>query len=229
MRASIMTRRGRLVASGLVLAGLIAAATVGFTFLHGTPATHASGSGGGGGCTTMQTSACTYSGLTANAEFDNFDNGVYTGVSVWASENVSHAPPATPTTQSQVFVQLNTVDQSTGAGTYAWGDASGVAFTADSKLNTATLTATVPMTDNTGATFDVTLNLTWNGYGSTVSWDNNTHFRGDGFMFSSHDHSTSRNATASGTALVGTTNYAANPSMYNYISDSTGGSVQITR
>lgn len=225
----ILRRKARAFVAGFVIVAVVAFATA-LVFVSNHPA-HASGSGSGG-CTASQTSTCQFTGLSAFAQFEGSSDGcVYSGANVYAFQDILHGPPDAPTTQTAVFLGVQSFDCNTGNWVSASGESSDITFTVDNHLKSAHLVATVPVTDDyTGnPAGTITVNVTWQGYGLPAQQIDNSHFRTSGMIFSTHYTGDNESATASGTVSDGTTNYAAMPTMFNDIQSVRSGTISITR
>ena len=103
-------------------------------------------------------------------------------------------------------------------------------FRANDSLTSATLDATVQLFDAVSSTtIPVTLALTWSGVGDVFRDDSRQSLRFGGSSYVSRENGSSRDAAASGTFLVGTTNYAAGAVEFANLSSSRNGIVSITR
>lgn len=201
--------------------------------------THQQASAAGAGCdvsASQGTPTCTYHGLTAYANFDSLsaDGCVDTYVGVLASQGFERYPAFAISRGSGVQLDIGMYDNCNQVELVeAFGQADNVDFTIDKTLNTATLNATVTVTDYASpdqTTYPVTVNLTWQGYGAithttmnsnqhTSAWTMNTHFNGD-----------NRSADVTGTVASTTTaNYAPSPATTAYLENATGGEVYLTR
>jgi hypothetical protein len=98
-------------------------------------------------------------------------------------------------------------------------------------LTTGVMNGTATMFDIVSNTsFTTNINVTWQGFGPTTTTLDNSHIRGAGFMVSNHFHGTDREAEASGTFTnADGSNLAASPTDNADISDSSGGTVILTK
>lgn len=207
-----------------MLAAIVVAG--GFVFLRGQPA-HAGGNGCG---TSGATPVCSFSGNTAFAQFQTNTDCISTAANVFVSDDVTRNPPNAGA--GGVDVQLGVESDNFCTGTFdsASGETTNATFSLVDPLKSATLSATVPMTDDfdPAQTFTITVNLTWQAYGPTSTQIDSSHFRTNGTIFSSHFHGTGRNARCSGSISDGTTEYAPNPSINNTIQHTDNGTISIT-
>jgi hypothetical protein len=104
------------------------------------------------------------------------------------------------------------------------------AFRINDSLSSAALNTTVQLVDAVSSTtIPVTLALAWSGVGdvSRDSFRESLRFGGSSYL--SRASGSFRAATASGTFLVGTTNYAAGSNVFANLASSSNGIVSITR
>jgi len=103
-------------------------------------------------------------------------------------------------------------------------------FRANDSLTSATLDTTVQLFDSVSSTtMPVTLALSWSGVGDVFRDNARQSLRFGGSSYVSRESGSSREAAASGTFLVGTTNYAAGAVDFAILSSSSDGIVTITR
>jgi hypothetical protein len=231
--ARIITRFGKrgLVVGGfatLALVAVVAALAVSLLPSRG-PAAHASGVGGGG-CFAISGPVCTFNSQSASALFENnsSDGCVISETFVQAFNNLVR--PGNTATQT-AFVSMQTYNDCTGeflSGAFSQDFTGTLQF--GSGLSTAAIVGTATMVDEmTSNTFSLSVNLTWQGYGATTSFLDNSHYRGPGFMLNTHFNGTTRGAAASGTISDGTTNLASSPTLGANLSDNSGGTVQLIK
>ncbi|HEY7354818.1 MAG TPA: hypothetical protein VH590_00085 [Ktedonobacterales bacterium] len=214
-RKSLFSRR-RILGIGLILSVLVLASAM--LVAHALPGAnkvanvaHASG-GGGGSCVPTSGPSCHFQGNTALVNFfvSSPDGCVQTSGFLEVMQNVTHSPPDQTISGNTVFVSLSQDNFCTGDFLDVSGQGSGVNFQADKGLNTASLDDSFQVVDfNTGNTFTVTVNLTWQGVGAVSKLEDSTHFRTQGTMFNSHFNGTSRAANVSGTLSFGTATIAS--------------------
>jgi hypothetical protein len=231
--ARIINRFGKrgLVASGLATAALLAVvAMLAVSLLPSNGrAAHASGSGGGG-CFAISGPVCTFKNQSAFADFESSssDGCVISDTFVQGFNNLMR--PGNTATQT-AFLSMEKFNNCTGeflGGAFSQDFTGTVQF--GSGLSTAAVVGTATMVDEmTSNTFSLSVNLTWQGFGPTTRFLDNSHQRGPGFMFNTHFNGTTRGAAAAGTISDGTTNFAASPSLNANISDNSGGTVQLIK
>jgi hypothetical protein len=153
-------------------------------------------------------------GLHVESGFDYIspDGRIETTVYVDAFQNRVHNQ-----TVSTADVFIGQVDTRTGATVLdASGGTDTPTFQIDKNLLSASLSATVPLTDNqTGQPlFNVSVNMIWTST-SAIQYQNNTfHYRTEGFTITSHSNAAIRDAIASGTVSDGTTNYTPSGTLW---------------
>lgn len=239
-RTSKLPGKRRLVTAGLTvvgLSGVIALLAVMFMTFNARPA-YGSGSGGGG-CYSTTGPTCTFKGHQAYVDYSSVsaDGCIYTDASVQPFESFT-TPGHTAMQSVMVFFSkydacnntliegASNLDPSTGLavfnGTAQFG----------SGLSTATVNGTATLFDfNTGAQLGTsTVNLTWNGYGPTSTFFDNSHYRSVGFFMNTHFTGSSRSAEVTG-VFTDTTgaNIATQPSLYAEMTNSSGGTVMMSR
>lgn len=212
----------------LAIAGVLAAVVVtgGLALLHNRPA-HANGNG----CTASDTTpVCSFKGNTAFAQFQTNTDCVSTAANVFVADDVTLNPPNSATGGLVVELAVQSDNFCTRTFDSASGETNNATFSLVDPLKSATLTASVPMTDDFDPTqtFTITVSLTWEGYGPISTQIDSSHFRTSGTTFSSHFHATSRNARCSGSITDGMTEYAPNPSIENDIQHTDSGTISIT-
>jgi len=197
---------------------------------------HASGSGGGG-CAAPTGPSCTFKGHNASVDFGTISNDqcpIFTDASILVFEDLQR-PGNTPSQMAIVSIQqvdcngilleqASNFDPNTGLSNFTGT----VQF--NNGLTTGTMNGTATMVDNiSGTTFTSTIHVTWLGYGpSTTSFDH-SHFRGAGFIVNNRFHGSDRAAEASGTFTNLDGSNLASPTLNADISDSTGGTVLLSK
>lgn len=221
--ASAVGMSAVLLIGALLLTGVLPGAT--------RPA-HAATTPGGVCDLSAQHSVCTGKAVMASAFFQSNDGCLSTNVNVWAFQDLSQAATDPSAGTSEVMVDFSQEDTCNFTQTgWAEGQATGVDFQGDSTLNTATLNATVPLTDSysgqpTGTV--LTLSLTWHGVGATHTGADNSRYRSPSGLMITRYVDTVRSAIAVGTITDGgTTNYAATPATYSDLASSQGQQIVI--
>jgi hypothetical protein len=230
----------RLVVVGLTAVGLTAVVAVLAIALVSLNARPAFGSGSGGGCFSTTGPVCTFHSANAFADFSSVspDGCIFTEAG--AQPFASLTMPGRAATQS-VFVFVFKFDNCAPNGGTTLEDATNIDPTTGfplfngtlqfgSKLSSATVTGTAPMMDFvTGQTFTSTVTVSWQGFGPSTTFMDNSHVRAPGFLMNSHSTGVSRGAAASGviTDEAGT-NLATPPTLNASLNTSTGGTVQLS-
>lgn len=237
-RGFSLTGHRRLVLVGLGLVGVAAVVAVLFAAVSPFGARVAHGSGSGGeGCVSTTGPVCTFKNSSAFADFDNVssDECNFTFASIEAFDSLTR--PGNITSQS-VIVNINKFDNCPGGGIQenvsnsdpitGQPDFTGT-IQFGTKLSTAIVVGTAPMFDDTGALlFTTSINVTWQGFGDTTTFLDNTHTRAPGFISSNHFNGDTRMAEASGTITDETGANLATPATPNaQLGDAKSGSVQI--
>lgn len=148
-----------------------------------------------------------FTGLMANASFDNFDETgcVEASAGLQATNGRTKMVGGGPEATSSVQVQVLLIDNCGGLFVVAFGSATlpPGAFQIDKKLASATLNTSVDVSNPlSGSTFPVKISLTWAATGEpTVSRDH-TLFRAPGLRSNSTFAGILRAATASGSVTA---------------------------
>ncbi len=177
-------------------------------------------------------SVCIANGLVAAAFFQSSDSCRSTMVSVYAFQDLSQSvatDPSAGTTNVMVDFSQDDVCNFTQIG-WAEGQVTGADFQGDAALNTATLNATVPLTDSYGEPTGITLTLalTWHGEGATRTGADDFKYRSPSGLTITRTLDTLRSAITVGTITDdGTTNYAAAPATYSDLASSKGQQIVI--
>jgi hypothetical protein len=224
----------RLLATGLGGAMLVVAvAVLAFSILAVNTRT-ALGSGGGGGCLTT---VCTFKGMTAFADFQSLSTDGCFLTDAFASPFQNLTRPSGVRTAALVVavskfnVCTNTpvsnatnIDPSTGMPVFNGT----IQFS--TKLGAAAAAGSAPMFDSsTGAPlFTSTINMTWQGFGPTSTFIDNSHIRTPGFLLNSHFMGTSIAAEASGVLTDGASNLATAPTFNAVLENASSGTVTIS-
>jgi hypothetical protein len=168
---------------------------VAFAFTTSTPKAHAAS-----GTTTQ----FKFHGLSAQANFDNTDGCIETFVFVDGFQNTVNKQ-----TFSGADVFIGKVNNCTNTSLLnASGGTDSPSFQIDQELLSASLSATIPVTDSvSGNTFLVSVNMTWTSTSAIGHQNATSHYHTKGFTINSHSNADFRDAIASGTVSDGTTNY----------------------
>jgi len=161
-----------------------------------------------------------FHGLAAFADFDSVSGCVDTFVSVDGTS-----------TRNQNFadVFIGQFDFCTDTDLLiAFGSTSAATFQVGSQFSSATLSATIPVTDElTGNTFNVSVSVNWTATGPIQSEVSTFHFHTKGFTENDQFNAKFRDAQASGTISDGTTNFSPSPSDFAQIGRFNQGDVLI--
>ena len=153
------------------------------------------------------------------AVFTNTQGCILTNVNVQAYEAVNQFPPENKITTRIVYLIIDQFDTCTNTQLlYAEGNAPVAKkdFRLAGNLDSATLNTTVALVDlQSGATFDVFVNLTWTAIGPLTRSGNNNNNQNHSPECKIHARykDTYRPAEASGTVSDGTTNFTPEPSL----------------
>lgn len=198
----------RLVPLGLVL--VVLAAVIAVLAVAASPLGHgvARAAGSGGSCVSNAGPVCTFKNNAAFADFGSVssDGCIFTEASLEPFQSLTR-PGNTTSEAVLVFLgkfdvcqgilleSASNIDPSTGAPDFTG------TLQLDSKLAAATVNGTASMFDsNSGAlAFSATINVTWQGFGSTTRSVDSFHVHGPGFIAHRHFNGVSRAAEASGT------------------------------
>jgi hypothetical protein len=167
--------------------------------------------------------------------FNSFspDGCVITYVNVIASQGFTNNPSFSLDSGNGVDLMVIQYDNCNGVElSLATGQANNVNFTADNSLNTASLNATITVTDwdsPTQATYPVTVNLTWQGIGPSGRTISSTHSLAGGWVFNTRYNGTTRSAQVAGSITSDTMSVTeTTPNMDGTLTDATGGEVFVT-
>jgi hypothetical protein len=170
-------------------------------------------------------------GPSASSGFSRTEGCITTEVFVFATEVKFHDPPGPPTPVSFADVGLFQFDDCTRTTLQeAFGDATltDEAFQVSRKLTSATLKATVQVTDEiSGSTSTLDIDLTWTGTGELVRETDRFHSHAPGVNFQSRFNGRFRDAEASGSVSLGGMNLAQQPSEFARIGSVKEGEVTI--
>ena len=170
---------------------------------------------------------------TAFAIFESTDQTgcIDTLVFVGGSDSIEHALPGGPQEGPGIEVDISQDNVCTNILLLeATGISSVVDFHLAPDLSTATLAASqVSVLDSlTGKSFDVAVNVTWDGTGSVTRQAGTSHFRAPGLVMNAVEVGFTRAAQATGTIMNGTTNYVPVPSSDGEVQRITSGTITVT-
>jgi len=192
---------------------------VAFTFASTAPRAHAASG---------TTFVSRFHGLSAQADFDNLspDGCIDTFVFVDGFQNTVNKQ-----TSSGADIFIDQFNNCTSIELLAaFGSTSNPNFQIDKKLLSASLSATISVTDFvSGSTFNVAVSVAWTST-SAIAHENATfHFHTKGFTENFHNNADFRDANASGTVSDGTTNFTPSPSVSAQTMSAKAVDVTITR
>lgn len=168
---------------------------------------------------------------TAEAEFAQEVNHVYTYVYVLADAIDFHAPPGPPERAVPgVYLLIEQYDTQTGMGLlFASGEASPVDLRFGAQLRWATLRATVPVTDEeSGRSLTITVQIQWQAGGPLERIHTNDHHHSPGLTTTSHFLGLRRlSSTASGT-MAGWAGQTLPPAVWTNLESAKSGAVDIS-
>jgi hypothetical protein len=152
-------------------------------------------------------------GQDAFAVYTTMNGSIETDAFIVGQSGKVQTPPGSPQLQKLAVLELATVDLSTGPPTpiaVGTGQVVPTMLVFGSDLNSATLVATIPMTDVfTGQPLgNAEVNLSWTGIGPVTTQNNITHVRMAGFSVTSHFIGSTRDAAVTGSILFGGVDYA---------------------
>ena len=164
-----------------------------------------------------------FNGQSAVAEFDTVDSGTETFVLVVGVRPSGAAAP-------QVVVVVGQFDVNTGTTLlFASGSTSTATVQFGANLGSATVSATVPLTDSvSGASFDVEVNVAWTANSPLIHQNNTSVTHTKGFTSIFHSNASLRDADASGAVSDGTTNFTPSPSVLAQILKVNSAQITIT-
>lgn len=158
-----------------------------------------------------------FKGQAAEVMFSSTEGDVVTNVYIFTSDTVI-SDPTGKTAPQTVYVDIGQYN----AITYepimmAFNQVTPTTLQFGKQLDSATVTATVPVTtmyynavDGTwteGTSMDLSVNVTWTGFGDLMSDHGTWHSHTPTVTINQHSHGTSRSADASGSVMGGTINF----------------------
>jgi hypothetical protein len=165
-------------------------------------------------------------GLSANAEFFSFNQATGSFMDVFLCAIKASGQP------SSAFVTIFQGVKGMPLTVEAFGetDLPAGAFTVNSALTSAALTATIPTFDLVSNTsFNVTANANWTGVGSLTHIVSTFHEVGAGFTISGHSTTDERSAQATGSVASATTIFASGTASNASLDSASSGEVDIFR
>jgi len=160
-----------------------------------------------------------FKGQFAEAAFDSVDSSGCVETFVFVQGvNGTVKETGHPAVSSMAFVVIDQFDICTGTETlFAVGEATLAAgeFQIDKMLRTATLNATIEVSDVvSGTSFPVDISVSWTGVGATTTQKDHVQIRGPDFKVNFRFTGTFRDATALGTVSDGTTNFTPESAVF---------------
>jgi len=160
-----------------------------------------------------------FKGQFAEAAFDSVDSSGCVETFVFVQGvNGTVKETGHPAVSSMAFVVIDQFDICTGTETlFAVGEATLAAgeFQIDKMLRTATLSATIEVSDVvSGTSFPVDISVSWTGVGATTTQKDHVQIRGPDFKVNFRFTGTFRDATALGTVSDGTTNFTPESAVF---------------
>ena len=155
--------------------------------------------------------------LAADAFFATTDGCIATDALVVGSQQAVKVGPGKPTRVPVALVFVSVFDLCAGQLLRdIFGETSNVEFTADRvKLSQARLQATVPATDFvTGAELDVEVDVAWTSFGEPSFQSSRNMIRQGGLLIRELFKGPFRDATATGSVIVGGENIASEPALF---------------
>ena len=155
-----------------------------------------------------------FSGRSANAFFFSTDGVcVDTFVGVFANKGKFQSPPGPGSASTFADIFIDQIDYCAGTQFTVAGGTSldNGAFQIDRSLTTASLNATIPVFDQFGNVFDVSVDLVWEGTGDLSRGTSHSHFKSPGCVINQRFSGSFRAAKASGTVSIEATNFTPNP------------------
>ncbi len=170
---------------------------------------------------------------TAFAGFESTDSTgcILTTVFLLGTNGDVLIPPGGPQAVPAIVVEISQSNVCTSTLLLeATGLSSVIDFHLAGDLSTATLAASRAVMHDvlTDITFDVDVNVTWDGTGSVTRHAGTSHFRAPGMVMNAVEVGFTRAAQATGTIVSGTTNYIPRPSSVGEVQDATSGQITVT-
>lgn len=147
-----------------------------------------------------------------------------------ADERVNDEQPGAPLTTGFALVVVGQFDQCTGTDLgQIVGEirSDAVVFESTGNLKTATLQATIPALDSTGAEVEVTVTVTWTGFGPIFPEVNKVRTKTPDLLQIFRSKATIREATTSGTASIGGETFTLEPLAPGQIGRAKSGSLVV--
>jgi hypothetical protein len=158
-----------------------------------------------------------FQGQTAQAEFSTTEGCVNTVAYVLASDGRFKTDPGGPEAGSggEIYLfQTDVCTQTQLRSAYGFATLAPDEFQIDQQFTTATLTATIEVSDVvSGTSIPLHVSVRWHGSGDTFSQDTRFHETTPELKVHFHMDGTFRQATASGTVSDGTTNLTPEPAL----------------
>jgi hypothetical protein len=154
-----------------------------------------------------------FKGLVALAFFDGVEGCIATTVGVRATSGTESVGPGKPGNVSEVEAFVEQFDiclEEVLLNVEGAAPVSAAEFQIDKKLESARVTKTVTLTDESGNSLDVSVNLTWTATSQPEVSTNRFYIRTPGSITHEQNKGTFREASAEGTVSSGGTNLLQN-------------------
>lgn len=171
------------------------------------------------------------SGFGAKADFADSSECGYSHVWLLVSEVKSQSTGSKSEVIPYLDLYFSQYDYCTGEG--FGGDYFGpidlAAFDVDNKLNSATLNTSVEGNNWSGGTIEVAVNLTWSGQGDITREAIHRHYKVGDLIINEHISGQSRDASAFGRVMLGSTNLTPSLTQNAYLVEAKIGTVTIQK
>jgi hypothetical protein len=169
-----------------------------------------------------------FKGSSAYAQFNVDDGCTSTGTSVLAYDNVENRQRLSAI--SYIIYRFDNCSGVILTSISGNADLADTNFVVRAGARNATLVAEIDTVDNvSGTPIHLEIRLSWSAAGQELGGVAHNSFQVPGYRSMTTSKGISREATAIGTVSDGQTNYTPDPSFYALISDSSSGSVTITK
>lgn len=175
-----------------------------------------------------------FRGNSAYASFASSDGCVVTWTDVSLYESRYHTPPGPPQQSapglgvyviSYDYCQYRYLNE-----IYSFAELPAGSFSFGGGLQSAQVNATLEAYDYaTGSTVPVTINVTWDGVGEASQSSSHNRWSSPNYKAMWRSKGTVRDASASGSVVVGTVNMTPDPSVWANLSSAQSGSITIYR
>lgn len=170
-----------------------------------------------------------FKGEGAFASFSQSDGCNSTYVDVSAYDSISKSAPGAPDAQKEAFLSYSNYNYCTGTGSYGYGSLVNPSFTISNSLKSAALKGTFTITDESGKSKTIEVDLTWTGTGDTYRGNYHSHYQAAGYTYHSRSVGANRDAQVLGSVNLDGKNIIENLPAYAQLNSSNNGSLTITR